>query len=75
MLGVWQVVARIRPANGIESGTQAVRKASDTSVCVADRKFNFDMVFGSNSNQVGKFNSQVSAFSSFFELIVLLDGA
>ncbi|KAK6785650.1 hypothetical protein RDI58_019105 [Solanum bulbocastanum] len=52
-----KVVARIRPANGIESGTQAVRKASDTSVCVADRKFNFDMVFSSKSNQEDIFQS------------------
>ncbi|XP_055824104.1 kinesin-like protein KIN-12F [Solanum dulcamara] len=52
-----KVVARIRPANGIESGSQAVRKVSDTSVCVADRKFNFDMVFSSNSNQEDIFQS------------------
>ncbi|KAM3396339.1 kinesin-like protein KIN-12F [Capsicum galapagoense] len=52
-----KVVARIRPANGVESGSQAVRKVSDTSVCVADRKFNFDMVFGSNSNQEDIFQS------------------
>ncbi|MCD7466746.1 hypothetical protein HAX54_003751 [Datura stramonium] len=52
-----KVVARIRPANGIENGSQAVRKVSDTSVCVADRKFNFDMVFGSNSTQEDIFQS------------------
>ncbi|XP_060189633.1 kinesin-like protein KIN-12F isoform X1 [Lycium barbarum] len=52
-----KVVARIRPANRIENGTQAVRKVSDNSVCVVDRKFNFDMVFGSNSNQEDIFQS------------------
>ncbi|CAN4103952.1 unnamed protein product [Withania somnifera] len=52
-----KVVARIRPANGIDNGSQAVRKVSDTSVCVADRKFDLDMVFGSNSNQEDVFQS------------------
>ncbi|XP_075080362.1 kinesin-like protein KIN12A isoform X1 [Nicotiana tabacum] len=52
-----KVVVRIRPANGNESGSQAVRKVSDTSVYVADRKFNFDMVFDSNSTQEDIFQS------------------
>ncbi|CAN4102651.1 unnamed protein product [Withania somnifera] len=52
-----KVVARIRPANGVENGSQAVHKVSDTSVCFADRKFNFDMVFGSKSNQEDIFQS------------------
>ncbi|KAJ8532531.1 hypothetical protein K7X08_012454 [Anisodus acutangulus] len=52
-----KVVARIRPSNGIENGSQAVRKVSDNSVCVADRKFSFDTVFGSNSNQEDIFQS------------------
>ncbi|KAJ8542853.1 hypothetical protein K7X08_005376 [Anisodus acutangulus] len=52
-----KVVARIRPSNGIENGSQAVCKVSDNSVCVADRKFKFDMVFGSNSNQEDIFQS------------------
>ena len=44
---------RIRPANGHErDGDWLVRKVSDDSVTVGDRKFTFDSVLDSKSNQV-----------------------
>lgn len=44
---------RIRPANGHErEGDQLVTKVSDDSVTVGDRKFAFDSVLDSKSNQV-----------------------
>ncbi|XP_057461026.1 kinesin-like protein KIN-12F [Actinidia eriantha] len=47
-----KVVVRIRPANGHErDGDWLVRKVSDDSVTVGDRKFTFDSVLDSKSNQ------------------------
>ncbi|PSR85284.1 Kinesin-like protein [Actinidia chinensis var. chinensis] len=47
-----KVVVRIRPANGHErEGDWLVRKVSDDSVTVGDRKFTFDSVLDSKSNQ------------------------
>ena len=44
---------RIRPDNGRErEGDWFVRKISDESVAVGERKFNFDSVLDSKSNQV-----------------------
>ncbi|GMP65155.1 hypothetical protein CsSME_00026088 [Camellia sinensis var. sinensis] len=47
-----KVVVRIRPANGHErEGDQLVRKLSDDSVAAEDKKFTFDSVLDSKSNQ------------------------
>ncbi|KAA8523588.1 hypothetical protein F0562_010011 [Nyssa sinensis] len=46
-----KVVVRSRPANGHERGDSMVRKVSDDSVSIADRKFTFDSVLDSNSTQ------------------------
>ncbi|KAJ4838841.1 hypothetical protein Tsubulata_013940 [Turnera subulata] len=47
-----KVVVRIRPAVDHErSGDQAVRKSSSDSVSIGERKFTFDSVLDSNSNQ------------------------
>ncbi|GMP52241.1 hypothetical protein CsSME_00018141 [Camellia sinensis var. sinensis] len=47
-----KVVVRIRPVNGHErEGDPAVRKVSDDSVAVGDRKFTFDSVLDVKSNQ------------------------
>ncbi|GFZ05027.1 kinesin motor family protein [Actinidia rufa] len=51
-----KVVVRIRPANGHErDGDWLVRKVSDDSVTVGDRKFTFDSVLDSKSNQEDAF--------------------
>lgn len=49
-----KVVARIRAVNDVkrEGGDGVVRKLSSNSVSIGDRKFNFDSVLDSNSNQV-----------------------
>ncbi|KAG5546658.1 hypothetical protein RHGRI_018730 [Rhododendron griersonianum] len=47
-----KVVVRIRPANAHErEGDRLVTKVSDDSVTVGDRKFSFDSVLDSKSNQ------------------------
>ncbi|KAL7217829.1 hypothetical protein ACSBR2_011123 [Camellia fascicularis] len=47
-----KVVVRIRPVNGHErEGDPAVRKVSDDSVAVGDRKFTFDSVLDVKSSQ------------------------
>ncbi|KAI3673850.1 hypothetical protein L6452_39980 [Arctium lappa] len=46
-----KVVARIRPPNSHERGDYTVRKVSDDSVCVGDRKFTLDAVIDSKSSQ------------------------
>ncbi|XP_052177082.1 LOW QUALITY PROTEIN: kinesin-like protein KIN-12F [Diospyros lotus] len=47
-----KVIVRIRPDNGRErEGDWFVRKISDESVAVGERKFNFDSVLDSKSNQ------------------------
>ncbi|XP_059666492.1 kinesin-like protein KIN-12F [Cornus florida] len=47
-----KVVVRIRPTNHHErEGDRTVRKVSDDSLSIANRKFTFDSVLDSNSNQ------------------------
>lgn len=46
-----KVVARIRPPNSHERGDYTVRKVSDDSVSVGDRKFTLDAVIDSKSSQ------------------------
>ncbi|CAI9773401.1 unnamed protein product [Fraxinus pennsylvanica] len=46
-----KVVARLRPSNYYGGGFQTVRKVSNDSVSVGDRKFTLDAVFDSNSTQ------------------------
>ncbi|KAH7861374.1 hypothetical protein Vadar_025328 [Vaccinium darrowii] len=47
-----KVVVRIRPANGQErEGDRLVRKVSEDSVTIGERKFTFDSVLDSKSNQ------------------------
>lgn len=48
-----KVVVRIRAVNDVkrEGGDGVVRKLSSNSVSIGDRKFNFDSVLDSNSNQ------------------------
>lgn len=46
-----KVIVRIRPANFSESRDQTVKKVSDDSISVEDRKFEFDSVLDSNSKQ------------------------
>lgn len=48
-----KVVVRIRPANDLErDSNQTVKKVSSDSLAVGERKFAFDSVLDSNSNQV-----------------------
>lgn len=48
-----QVVVRIRPANDLErDANRTVKKVSSDSLAVGERKFAFDSVLDSNSNQV-----------------------
>ncbi|KAK7256290.1 hypothetical protein RIF29_29731 [Crotalaria pallida] len=53
-----KVVVRIRPSNtdGRE-GDGSFKKVSSDTLCVGDRQFTFDSVFGSNSNQEDIFQS------------------
>ncbi|XP_071693468.1 kinesin-like protein KIN-12F [Rutidosis leptorrhynchoides] len=46
-----KVIARIRPPNSHEKGGFTVRKVSDDSVMVGDRKFTLDAVLDSKSSQ------------------------
>ncbi|XP_073308423.1 kinesin-like protein KIN-12F isoform X2 [Primulina huaijiensis] len=46
-----KVVVRIRPVNGLGIGDTLVRKVSEESVVIAERKFTFDSVMDSNSTQ------------------------
>lgn len=46
------MVVRIKPSSGRRSGDGAVKKVSNDSVTVGDRKFTFDSVFDVNSTQV-----------------------
>ncbi|XP_075478035.1 LOW QUALITY PROTEIN: kinesin-like protein KIN-12F [Primulina tabacum] len=46
-----KVVVRIRPVNGLGIGDTLVRKVSEESVAIAERKFTFDSVMDSNSTQ------------------------
>ncbi|KZV56368.1 hypothetical protein F511_00365 [Dorcoceras hygrometricum] len=46
-----KVVVRIRPVNGLGIGDTSVRKVSEESVTVAERKYTFDSVLDSNSTQ------------------------
>lgn len=50
-----KVVARIRPPNSHERGDYTVRKVSDDSVSVGDRKFTLDAVLDSKSSQEDAF--------------------
>ncbi|KAJ0585980.1 putative plus-end-directed kinesin ATPase [Helianthus annuus] len=52
-----KVVARIRPPNSHEKGDYTVRKVSDDSVAVGDRKFTLDAVLNSKSSQEDAFQS------------------
>ncbi|KAJ0790472.1 putative plus-end-directed kinesin ATPase [Helianthus annuus] len=52
-----KVVARIRPPNSHEKGDYTVRKVSDDSVAVGDRKFTLDAVLDSKSSQEDAFQS------------------
>ncbi|KAJ0751363.1 putative plus-end-directed kinesin ATPase [Helianthus annuus] len=52
-----KVVARIRPPNSHEKGDYMVRKVSDDSVAVGDRKFTLDAVLDSKSSQEDVFQS------------------
>lgn len=48
-----KVVVRIRPANDLErDSNQTVKKVSSDSLAVGERKFAFDSILDSNSNQV-----------------------
>lgn len=59
-------MVRIRPANGNErEGDRLIKKVSDDSVTVGDRKFTFDSVLDSKSNQV-------SAWLSVFLLAIIM---
>lgn len=53
---------RIRPANRV-SLDQVVKKVSDDSISVEDRKFKFDSVLDLNSKQV---STSALLFFSFF---------
>ncbi|KAL4566894.1 hypothetical protein LXL04_031020 [Taraxacum kok-saghyz] len=50
-----KVVARIRPPNSHEKGDYTVRKVSEDSVSVGDRKFSLDAVLDSKSSQEDAF--------------------
>ncbi|KAK9080690.1 hypothetical protein SSX86_000448 [Deinandra increscens subsp. villosa] len=50
-----KVIARIRPHNSHEKGDYTVRKVSDDSVAVGDRKFTLDAVLDSKSSQEDAF--------------------
>lgn len=53
-----QVVVRIRPSNNDgREADRTVKKVSSDTLCVGDRRFTFDSVFDSNSNQVKHFTS------------------
>ncbi|XP_076922125.1 kinesin-like protein KIN-12F [Bidens hawaiensis] len=52
-----KVIARIRPRNSHEKGDFTVRKVSDDSVAVGDRKFTLDAVLDSKSTQEDAFQS------------------
>ncbi|KAI3504384.1 hypothetical protein L1887_25826 [Cichorium endivia] len=50
-----KVVARIRPPNSHEKGDYTVRKVSEDSVSVGDRKFTLDAILDSKSSQEDAF--------------------
>ncbi|KAI3717924.1 hypothetical protein L1987_69854 [Smallanthus sonchifolius] len=50
-----KVIARIRPPNSHEREDYTVRKVSDNSIAVGDRKFSVDAVLDSKSSQEGVF--------------------
>ncbi|KAK1406964.1 hypothetical protein QVD17_38574 [Tagetes erecta] len=52
-----KVIARIRPPNSHEKGDYTVRKVSDDSVAVGDRRFTLDAVLDSKSSQEDVFQS------------------
>ncbi|KAI4307920.1 hypothetical protein L6164_031045 [Bauhinia variegata] len=53
-----KVVVRIRPVNSHgKEGDRTVKKVSSDTLCVGERKFTFDSVFDSNSDQEDIFHS------------------
>lgn len=64
---------RIRPANFSESRDQTVKKVSDDSIFVEDRKFEFDSVLDSNSKQVWILASTILPMQDLFFLFNLLN--
>ncbi|KAI9115666.1 hypothetical protein K1719_013335 [Acacia pycnantha] len=53
-----KVVVRIRPAHSEgREGNETIKKVSPDTLCIADRKFTFDLVFDSNSYQEDIFQS------------------
>ncbi|KAK4275368.1 hypothetical protein QN277_018462 [Acacia crassicarpa] len=53
-----KVVVRIRPSHSeVREGDEPIKKVSPDTLCTADRKFTFDMVFDSNSYQEDIFQS------------------